>query len=188
MSVPFFASFFFGCLSPSLLPSSLVVCPLLCFLLLWLSVSLLTPEEDICCGKHLYTIVSLYFAALLSTSVFPRSVLFCQPHQQLFTHSWAVSSQRFTQNVMLCVRICFPPNAGLSCRVLNWSGRWIPLLWDWICHISHTTAERESADGHHLCQTGFATSLTLQLNVSLALGGTECNKPCCRFTGAVSIL
>ena len=44
------------------------------------------------------------------------------------------------------------------------------------------------ADGHHLCETGFATSVTLQLDVSLALGGTECNKPCCRFTGAVSIL
>ena len=114
-----------SCLSPSLLPSSLVVCPLLCFLLLWLSVSLFTPEEDICCGKHLYTIVSLYFVALVSGSVFPRSVLFCQPHQQLFTHSSAVSSQR---NLMLCVRNCFPPIAGLSCRVPNCSGRCIPLL------------------------------------------------------------
>ena len=26
------------------------------------------------------------------------------------------------------------------------------------------------ADGHHLCETGFATSVTLQLNVSLARG------------------
>ena len=143
LSVPFFASFFFGCLSPSLLPSSLVVCPLLCFLLLWLSVSLFTPEEDICCGKHLYTIVSLYFLALVSASVFPRSVLFCQPHQQLFTHSSAVSSQR---NLMLCVRNCFPPIAGLSCRD--------PTV---------------LADGLRFCETGFATSATLQLNVSLAL-------------------
>ena len=31
----------------------LLVCPLLCFLLLLLSVSLLAPEEDICCPKRL---------------------------------------------------------------------------------------------------------------------------------------
>ena len=48
------------------------------------------------------------------------------------------------------------------------------------------------ADGHHLCETGFATSVTLSLAAETSVwhrwGGTECNKPCCRFTGAVSIL
>ena len=57
-------------LSVSLLHQLLLVCPLLCFLLLLLSVSLLAPEEDIFCRKRLCTIVSLCFVALVST--FPQ--------------------------------------------------------------------------------------------------------------------
>ena len=48
----------------------LLFCPLLCFLLLLLSVSLLTPGEDNFCRKRLYTIVSLCFVTLVST--FPQ--------------------------------------------------------------------------------------------------------------------
>ena len=45
----------------------LFVCPLLCFLLLLLSVPLLTPEEGNFCRKRLCTIVSLCFVALVTT-------------------------------------------------------------------------------------------------------------------------
>ena len=46
-----------------------LVCPLLCFLLIFV-VYLLTPEEDNFCRKHLCTIVFLCFIALVST--FPK--------------------------------------------------------------------------------------------------------------------
>ena len=76
--------------SSPLLPSSLYLLPssLLCFLLLLLSGSLLTPEEDIIFRKRLCTIiVSLCFVALMRTFPWICSVLFCERHQQLFTHS-----------------------------------------------------------------------------------------------------
>ena len=50
-----------SCLSPSLLPSSLVVCPLLCFLLLWLSVPFFAS----------------FFFGCLSPSLLPSSLVVC---------------------------------------------------------------------------------------------------------------
>ena len=63
--------------SPTFFSQQLLVCPLLYFLLLLLSVSLLTPpKKTIFCRKRLCTILSLCFAALVSTFP-PRSVVCC---------------------------------------------------------------------------------------------------------------
>ena len=64
----------------------LLFCALLFFLLLFLSVSLLTPEEDF----FLVEIARVLLFSCVSSHWwvhFPRSVSFDQPHQQLFTHS-----------------------------------------------------------------------------------------------------
>ena len=92
----FFFFFFF-------LDQLLRVCPLICLLLLLLSVCLLAPEEDNFCQKCLFTIVCLGFVALVSTF-----------HQICFilSNSPAVVVSTFPQ-------ICFILSTGLNLKAID---------------------------------------------------------------------
>ena len=82
----------------------LLVCLLLCFLLLLLllsSIFLLAPNEESAC------VFSSPCVSSYRRVHFPRSVLFCQPHQQLFTH---VAKERWVYRLVWARKLISLPD------------------------------------------------------------------------------